>query len=609
MVPASRIDKSGQAILNIFPQPNTSVSNRQYNYVFQSVVDHPRNTEVLRVDYAIDSKTNLFWRGILSQESYHGDQGFTGISSNWGQTPMFYNIGGRGSVANLTRVISPHAVNEFTWGVNRGFQQRYFLDDAALARNQRSTAGLSGLGQFFPQNNPLGYVPDASFGGVPNAVNLLMDPKFPFLGTTNIWNYTDNFSYARGAHAMKAGIYFEPTSRNTRRESLFRGQFDFSADANNPLDSGWAWANAVLGNFKSYQESDSQTFAHGRFTNLEWYVQDTWKVSRRLTLDLGLRMALIEPIYSAGNNLAGFVPDRYNASQAPLLYRPTTVNGKRVGIDPRTGTTVPAVLIGAYVPNSGNIYNGMVVASQDTSYPKGLIDNRGVHYAPRFGFAWDVFGNGKTAVRSGFGIFYNRIMGDEAWVMTQNPPLRNTPIVYYNSLSTYLQAQQSLFPTTVFGLSKSGEVPTTMNWSFGIQQAVGFGTVLDVAYVASVARHLMNGAEHQPHSLRRQLPGRQPGSDVAGQAASPPISCGRTRATATSSTATFRARRTTTRCRCRCTGASRGRCSTASPGRGRRRWTTWTSRASPAAPSLTWLLTCRSACGTTARPASTAPTT
>ena len=489
VIPANRIDKNGQAILNMFPLPNTSSSTHQYNYVFQSVVDHPRNTEVLRLDYMIDAKTTFFWRGILSSEQYHGDQGFTGISANWGQTPMYYNIAGHGSVANFTRVISPNAVNEFTWGVNRGLQQRYFLNDAALAQNERSKVGLSTLGQFFPGNNPLGFVPDASFGGVPNAVNLLMDPKFPFLGTTNIWNYTDNFSYVHEAHTLKAGIYFEPTARNTRRESLFRGSFDFGANANNPLNTGWAWANTVLGDFNSYQESDSPTFAHGRFTNVEWYLQDTWKVSHRLTLDIGLRMCVVQPAYSAGNNLAGFVMGRYNPAKAPALYQPAIVGGTRVGLDPRTGATVPAVLIGAFVPNSGDIYNGMVVAGQ--SYPKGLVDNRGINWAPRFGFAWDVFGTGKTAVRGGFGIFYNRIGGDEAFVMTQNPPLRNTPIVYYNSLSTYLQAQQSLFPTTVDGLSQLGQVPTTMNWSFGIQQAVGFGTVVDAAYVGSVARHLM----------------------------------------------------------------------------------------------------------------------
>jgi len=265
---------------------------------------------------------------------------------------------GHASVTNVTTIISPRTVNEFTWGVNRGFQSRNFLDEAALAKNQRSKIGLGTLGQFYPQNNPLDYVPDASFGGVPNAVNLTIDPKFPFLGTNNIWNYTDNLSHVRGSHTLKTGIYFEPTARNARRESLFRGAFDFGASTNNPLDTGWAWSNAILGNFQSYQESDSPTFGYGRFTNLEGYVQDSWKVSRRLTLDLGLRLAWIRPVFSEPDNLAGFVSNRYDPAKAPLLYRPGMSGATRVGVNPLTGAVVPAVLIGAFVPGSGNFYNG-----------------------------------------------------------------------------------------------------------------------------------------------------------------------------------------------------------------------------------------------------------
>src|SRR5204863_5985383 len=115
----------------------------------------------------------------------------------------------------------------------------------------------------------------------------------------------------------------------------------------------------------------------------------------------------------------------FSASSQPLLYRPSIVNGVRVGQDPRTGRTVPAVLIGALVPGAGNPYNGMVVAAQDHAYPRGLLNNRGIQWGPRFGFAYDVFGTGKTAIRGGLGIFYDRILMDEVLEMTANPPLEN----------------------------------------------------------------------------------------------------------------------------------------------------------------------------------------
>jgi len=517
VIPKSRIDPNGQAILNLFPAPNITSPTLQFNYVYESTVNRPRHVEMLRVDYVINPSTTLFVRGIESHERYEGGIGMVGTSANWPQFAMLYKIVGKGLVANLTKVINPTTVNELTFGVNRGEQNRGPLDQTALAANQRGNVGLKTLGQFHPEINLLDIVPNASFGGVPNAANLSTEPKFPFIGRNNIWNYTNNFSHMAGAHALKLGIYVEPTSRNTRQQSVFQGSFDFGRNTNNPFDSGWAYSNAVLGNFNSYSESDALTYAWGRFRNFEWYAQDSWKLKRRLTLELGMRFSLLPPPYSVPDNVSGFVPDRWNRAKAPLLYQPAMAAGQRVGKDPLTGATVPAVLIGAFVPGSGDVLNGIVLASADSSYPRSLIDGRGIQYAPRFGFAYDLFGNGRTAIRGGFGIFYNRVVTELVLENVMNPPLRSTPILYYSNLSTYLQSQGSLFPSDVTGPSRSGEIPNVMNWSFGVQQALPFNTVFDVAYVGSAGRHLIvsrnlnvvpYGANFMPQNQDPTTPGK-----------------------------------------------------------------------------------------------------
>jgi hypothetical protein len=491
IIPADRFNRNGLALLNIFPLPNfldRSITKGNYNYIFQESLDVPKRQHVLRVDYRPSDKDSIYVRGMTWFADNKGYAVPAG-SSNWGLVRQHYTFTDDGVLGNYTRIINPAVVNEFSLGLRHSVEAGPPLSQQELDRVIRSKVGFL-LGQFTPGINPLNIIPQASFGGVPGAAAISYDGRFPLRGADTFITINDVISMNRGSHSYKAGFYADRTRNYEGETATFAGNFNFGRDVNNPLDTGYAYANALLGNFQSYVESTSRPSAEGRGTVLEWFVQDTWKTTPKLTLDYGLRFAWYTPWRQNRGRAAAFALERFDPAKVAPLFRPVLVDGQRRAVNPVTGEIAPAVFVGALVPGVGDPVNGMVVAT-DKTYPAGFKIQQGVQWEPRIGFAYDLTGNGTTAIRGSFGVFHNtRPSGNFNWTASRNPPIQFNPRIFYGNIDTLLASTGVLFPSDVLAFEKNAVTPSIYNFSLGIQRDIGFATILEVAYVGSLGRHL-----------------------------------------------------------------------------------------------------------------------
>ena len=488
IIPQDRIDPIAQALMNLFPMPNAEdpTGTRQYNYVFQTVQDWPRNDQVLRMDWNVAENTTAYGRLQFGYEKRAGGVSFLGSGGGWPQQPSKYEIDTVSYVNTILHSFSPSTFAEFTIGVNWAHQYTSALDDAARDAND-STLRLPGWQQFFPQANPDHLLPNATFnGGIPSVNNNSIasfnsDNRWPFFGFNTLFNVSGNVTKVKGAHNIKTGLFVEHTTRPAQRASSYNGTISFNTDGSNPLNTNIGFANGLLGAITQYQESDGHPSAHGQFMNTEFYVQDNWKMKRNFTLDYGVRFYYITPTQSDGDDVAVFGPNDWVAGQAPKLYQPISTPQGRRAVNPLTGEILPLVYVGRLVPGSGNFVNGMNVMEGTPQ------DSSPFRVAPRIGFAWDVTGDGKTAVRAGAGVFYDRYNDDNVLDLIELPPLLNTYTTNYTTLTELLASPLTATPTAV-RLFDPFDPPTVYNWSAGVQRDVGWNFVVDAAYVGNAAR-------------------------------------------------------------------------------------------------------------------------
>jgi hypothetical protein len=490
IIPASRVNKLGQSMLNFFPLPNyvdpdpRNLYTRNHRDVYSG--NTPRRNDILRLDWNISSNLRFYYRWGMDIDDTFIPWGQRIGNTNFLISPVFIDRSGKGHLANLTKSFSPTLVNEFSFGYSNVIRDYDFYEPEKLHRSL-----MGNPPQWFDDGIPaINYVPTLQFGGQPsNPIAAPFNDYLPNSYRNPVYAVTDNLSKIWGQHTLKTGIYFERSRSVLPGRGSYRGTFNFSRDTNNPFDSGHSYSNVILGNFNSYSEHTKRFVTRQQFVQIEWYVQDNWKVTPRLTLDFGLRFSRMPPMRELDLQAAGFDPTLFDPAQVPVLYVPARdASNRRVAQDPRTGAFAPAPLIGQYVPGTGNAANGLVVGNVG-GYPPGLYERPWVNLAPRFGFAFDLFGDGKTALRAGWGWFFDTGQNNPFSATVGNPPVYAQPTLYQGNLDTYAASGGVVGPQNLTTLYGKHQTPNTMNFSFGVQKQLK-DMVIDASYVGSLSRNL-----------------------------------------------------------------------------------------------------------------------
>jgi hypothetical protein len=346
--------------------------------------------------------------------------------------------------------------------------------------------------RLFTGPNNLNRIPNIDLSGQSGA-NFEIS-SWPWHNKADDYQLRDDVSWTHGAHQFKFGGSWALYKKTQDLFGQTQGGFSFNntftaGTATCPANTtcGNSFADLLLGAPSSYQELAVQD--HGQWNNVSWaaYAQDNWRVTRRLTLNLGLRWDGIPHTYEANNRMGNFYPSLYNAADAAVMLPNGTISPSSPGL----GTSPNPILAG--VP----LYlNGIGIPGQ-AGVPKGLVNNHWATFGPRLGFAYDVTGSGKTVVRGGFGIMYERIQGNDMYNAGPNIPFSlqvSTPqVTMLNPTIALSNGTPVTLPINAAGITgldvSDYKPPVSYQWSIGVQHALSTKTVLSVSYVGNVGRH------------------------------------------------------------------------------------------------------------------------
>ncbi len=434
-----------------------------------------KNQDLLRVDYAISSKINTFFRWV---NDYQKEQNENGIWTGepFPIQPQMRPKPGSSWSWNLVSTFTPSLAAETILSYNHQSQSLSIVGDNPLDRNKLGAA----FTQLYPNANLTNSIPDVQASPISWGLG---DPGWHNDGKD--YAFTENVTFIKQAHSFKFGFYYNRDDKKQTATWPMTPSINFNSSAAMPLDTGSGLANLMLGNFQSLSQNNAAIYPYFRFLAYEAYAQDSWKVTKRFTLEYGIRFEHMVPTFTVvrGGTPGGegtwklYSVDltQYNAAKRPVI---DLNSGKIVG-DPMTALSPLGLVCD---PCSG--------------VPEGFSSAKNL-FAPRLGFAYDLLGNGKMAVRGGFGVFHERLRQNNfnfgaggGW-----PNASNASALYGNVANIDTSVTAGTPQITPPGLTvwpADNTMPSVYSWYGGIQRELPAKFSLDVSYSGNHAIHLMD---------------------------------------------------------------------------------------------------------------------
>ena len=483
IIPANRLSAQGVALLNAYPRAIAGVNLSGNNWILSPLRLDNQRKDTGAVDY-IPADAHYFRFRVQNYSLYHQDSNRGGTN----RAPAALDRPNQTASLNYIWTVSPTKVNELLVTAS--------ADHVAISVipgfYQRSAYGIN-YPYIFPQKEIFDKIPTIN---ISDFVTLDGGP-YPSKSAGPIYNISDNFTWTHGAHTIKFGGLWEYQGQNDFDQinvdnnipgatNNQNGRFVFTNGYSG--GTGTAIANAALGLFDTYSELGTRSYTPYRGSMWEGFVQDAWKVTSKLHVDIGLRYTVIQPYYSLWRNMSVFDVASYNPANA-------------VKQDPRTGYIIPG---------SGDIYNGLVIpgsgwtdaakgrfpASTDPQYDRLFKYDKSysqIHYnqwQPRIGLAYQF--NEKTVVRTGAGRYVTRVGVSDSVFLGGNPPFQPTVALSSGRIEDIGPATGTggiAFPLVLTSQDPIFKNPESWQWNGALQREFMWGTTLEVAYVGRRAIH------------------------------------------------------------------------------------------------------------------------